>query len=75
MNATKDGVEQVEEAYPPSSRKTSISKTKGDRALALIGDERISLTDEDVSQNLRWLPSNLLMLFLLPEQEYTKEDR
>lgn len=50
MAANKDGgVEQVEEAYASSSRKMSTLDTKGDRALALIGDERVSLTDEDVS--------------------------
>lgn len=48
MNANKSGIERVEETHASSSRLSTPDK-KGDRALALIGDERISLTDEDVS--------------------------
>lgn len=38
-------VDQVEEARSRHGRKTA---QHGDRALALIGNERVSLTDEDV---------------------------
>lgn len=50
MEANKSDIEQVEDSDAPRSH--SIDATKGDRALALIGDERVSLTDEDVSSLL-----------------------
>lgn len=50
MGTDKTDIEQVEEADVHSSRKLSMANAKGDRALALIGDEHISLTDEDVSR-------------------------
>lgn len=53
MDSNKGVIEQVEEAHSGSSRRLSaLSSAKahprGDRALALIGNERITLTDEDV---------------------------
>lgn len=46
MGANEGAVEHVED----DSRKLSMANAKGDRALALIGDERVHLTDEDVSR-------------------------
>lgn len=52
METNKGSIEHVEEAVASSSsrRLSTLDNKKGDRALALIGDERISLTDEEVSR-------------------------
>lgn len=50
--AHKAGIEQHEDTPRGMSdpEKAEIAAKHGDRALAIIGDERISLTEEDVRQ-------------------------
>jgi hypothetical protein len=47
MATMKAVVDKVEAAHTGDSHHGIVTK-HGDRALALIGDERVSLTDEDV---------------------------
>ena len=54
MSTNKFPTEKVEVAYSDSAPPKDFEELKhGDRALALIGSERVILTDEDVS------PTNL----------------
>jgi hypothetical protein len=47
MVSNKGVIDKVEEASH-ADRRHSATAQHGDRALALIGDERVSLTEEDV---------------------------
>lgn len=47
-------------------------RRRGDRALAILGDQHIVLTDEDVCHALRGLDTNVLIAWT--EQKYTAQD-
>lgn len=47
-------------------------RRRGDRALAILGDQHIVLTDEDVCYALRRLDTNVLIAWT--EQKYSPQD-
>ena len=61
--AEKSYVEQKEDIEKGERRRQSATK-HGDRALAIIGDERVSLTDEDVRRSFTTFYQSALLVVL-----------